>query len=180
MRQYWRLQQSQTLISMAFWVTTLTLLIWPYVSWRFRGENTFLGISTTYYGLASIGALVVFFVFLIGFIYDRFLGLWKEQRTVDTERNPFGTYALIPANVFVIGHLNEILRRQAADDVRIQDTCAWVDSWLQWCGEQEIWVRSQKFWDENLPSPVPDLHFFPSGLVDASRDRADSIAEDGS
>ena len=30
MRQYWRLQQSQSLISMGFWCITLTLLIWPY------------------------------------------------------------------------------------------------------------------------------------------------------
>ncbi|MEC8249276.1 MAG: hypothetical protein VX043_02010 [Candidatus Thermoplasmatota archaeon] len=48
MRQYWRVQQSQTIISMAFWVTTLTLLIWPYVRWRFENDSTFAGISTTY------------------------------------------------------------------------------------------------------------------------------------
>ena len=52
MRQYWRVQQSQTLISMAFWVTTLTLLTWPYVKWRFdstsdllRGFNDVLGFA---------------------------------------------------------------------------------------------------------------------------------------
>ena len=42
MRQYWRIQQSQTIISMAFWVTTLTLLIWPYVKWRFEDGVTLL------------------------------------------------------------------------------------------------------------------------------------------
>ena len=44
MRQYWRLQQSQTLISMGFWCTTLTLLIWPYVRWRFKSEELKLGL----------------------------------------------------------------------------------------------------------------------------------------
>ena len=43
MRQYWRVQQSQTIISMAFWVTTLTLLIWPYVRWRFENDSTIAG-----------------------------------------------------------------------------------------------------------------------------------------
>ncbi|MBU03939.1 MAG: hypothetical protein CMA58_03040, partial [Euryarchaeota archaeon] len=54
MRQYWRIQQSQTLISMFFWITTLTLLMWPYVSWRFEAKTDIIGISTTYWGLISI------------------------------------------------------------------------------------------------------------------------------
>ena len=62
MRQYWRVQQSQTIISMAFWVTTLTLLIWPYVRWRFENESTFAGISTTYFGLLGIGITVIVLV----------------------------------------------------------------------------------------------------------------------
>ena len=44
MRQYWRIQQSQTLISMGFWVTTLTLLTWPYVSWRFDPGTELAGL----------------------------------------------------------------------------------------------------------------------------------------
>ena len=84
MRQYWRLQQSQTVISMVFWTTTLTLLIWPYVKWRFEKEcnsrlcfsNEILGIPSTYVGLMSIGVLVLLTVLLIGYIYDVGLGLW--------------------------------------------------------------------------------------------------------
>ena len=106
MRQYWRLQQSQTLISMVFWCTTLTLLNWPYVSWRFTADNETLGIPMTYWGLGSIAAGVFIVVLTIGYVYDMIFALWKEQRTVDTERNPFGTYALIPANVVMIGMMN--------------------------------------------------------------------------
>ena len=84
MRQYWRLQQSQTLISMVFWCTTLTLLIWPYVSWRFEADKETLGIAMTYWGLASIAGGVLVSDLAIGFVYDHFLALWKEQRTVDT------------------------------------------------------------------------------------------------
>ena len=68
MRQYWRIQQSQTIISMAFWVTTLTLLIWPYVKWRFEDGVTFAGISITYWGLLGIGASVMLVVLLVGLI----------------------------------------------------------------------------------------------------------------
>ena len=171
MRQYWRLQQSQTLISMAFWVTTLTLLIWPYVSWRFEGDNTIIGISTTYWGLASIGTLVITFVLFVGFVYDRFLGLWKEQRTVDTERNPFATYQLMPQTAMIMGHLNELLRRQAMDDEAVQASCNWVDEWLDWCCNQEIWDRSQKVWDSNFTTPVPPLSFLPQGVVESARGR---------
>ena len=74
---------------MVFWCTTLTLLIWPYVSWRFEADKETFGIAMTYWGLASIAAGVLVTVLAIGFIYDHFLALWKEQRTVDTERNPF-------------------------------------------------------------------------------------------
>ncbi len=169
MRQYWRLQQSQTLISMAFWCTTLTLLIWPYVSWRFVADEQTFGIPMTYWGLASIAVGVLISVLAIGYIYDQFLALWKEQRTVDTERNPFGTYALIPANVVIVGMMNRLLRDRADGDESVVETCDWIDEWLAWCSSQEIWARSQKFWDTELPSKVPDLFFLPDDAVEKAR-----------
>ena len=57
MRQYWRIQQSQTLISMGFWITTLTLLMWPYVSWRFESETEMLAVPMTYWGLGAIASV---------------------------------------------------------------------------------------------------------------------------
>jgi len=169
MRQYWRLQQSQTLISMVFWCTTLTLLIWPYVSWRFDSGQETLGIAMTYWGLGSIATGVLLTVLSIGYIYDQFLALWKEQRTVDTERNPFGTYALIPANVMIIGMMNRVLRDNADGDEKVIATCDWIDEWLKWCSSQEIWARSQRFWDDTFPEPVPDLFFLPDDAVEAAR-----------
>tara|TARA_B100000029_G_scaffold512099_2_gene607897 strand:+ start:497 stop:1141 length:645 start_codon:yes stop_codon:yes gene_type:complete len=170
MRQYWRLQQSQTLISMVFWCTTLTLLIWPYVSWRFDPNSSISGIPMTYYGLGLIAFCVLFTVLSIGYIYDQFLALWKEQRTVDTERNPFGTYAMIPVNTVIMGMLNKILRDHSEGNEEIEKTCNWVDEWLAWSAKQEIWARSQKFWDESFSEPVPDLFFMPEGSIAAARD----------
>ena len=31
MRQYWRMQQSQAVVGLLLWGTTITLLLWPYV-----------------------------------------------------------------------------------------------------------------------------------------------------
>jgi len=66
MRQYWRVQQSQAFISVGFWATTLTLLIWPYVRWRFTADEATLGIQNTYWGLFSIFAGVMFSVLFVG------------------------------------------------------------------------------------------------------------------
>lgn len=123
----------------------------------------------TYWGLASIAFGVLVFVLSIGYVYDQFLALWKEQRTVDTERNPFGTYALIPPNVVIIGLLNRILRDNSNDDESVIETCDWVDEWLAWCSSQEIWARSQKFWDTEFPSKVPDLFFLPDDAIENAR-----------
>ena len=51
MRQYWRIQQSQAIIGLGFWTATITLLVWPYVSWRFESNETILFIPMTYIGL---------------------------------------------------------------------------------------------------------------------------------
>ena len=40
MRQFWRIQQSQTVISLLFWATTLTLLIYARIEHRWEaGEQ---------------------------------------------------------------------------------------------------------------------------------------------
>ena len=178
MKQYWRLQQSQSIASLFLWTSTITLLVWPYVSWRFDPSATFLGISMTYWGLISIAVLVISSIFFIGYAYDQLLSLWKDHRTVDTERNPFATYQLMPQTAIIVGHLNELLRRQAPDDEEVIASCKWVDEWLEWCCKQEIWDRSQQFWDRNLPSQVPPLSFLPDNVASSSRERSAQKTDD--
>ena len=86
-----------------------------------------------------------------------------------TERNPFGTYALIPANVVMIGMMNRLLRDKADGDEKVIATCDWIDQWLDWCSSQEIWARSQKFWDDEFDGKVPDLFFLPDDAVEKAR-----------
>ena len=97
MRQYWRMQQSQSIISMGLLGSSLTLLLWPYVSWRFSKNcdeglcfsTSVLGIPATYLGLLGIFLSLVVIVLSIGYLYDRVFSLWTAQRSVDFERNPF-------------------------------------------------------------------------------------------
>ena len=130
MRQYWRVQQSQAFISLGFWGTTLTLLIWPYVEWRFTSgcdavgcfSSTILGVPTTYFGLAFIFIVVMLGVLVVGIIYDTFLGLWVEFRSVDMERNPYATYALTPNWMMTTALMAETLKK-ISDDEEIVDHC---------------------------------------------------------
>ncbi len=168
MRQYWRVQQSQAFISMGFWGTTLTLLIWPYVSWRFNPNEEFAGLPATYWGLISIFSGVMVTVLLAGFVYDRVLGLWIEWRSVDTERNPFMTYALSPNWMMSVAMQAEILRSVSGDQ-KVKEDADWI---LEWCRSQageEIFARTVQAWDKMPMGPTPDFWFLPQGAIDAAR-----------
>ncbi|MBK30301.1 MAG: hypothetical protein CMB49_06305 [Euryarchaeota archaeon] len=169
MRQYWRVQQSQAFISIGFWATTLTLLIWPYVRWRFKAEETTLGIANTYWGLSSIFVGVMVAVLFVGWVYDRVLGLWIEWRSVDTERNPFMTYALSPTWMITMGMQAEILKRLAKDDEKVVKDAEWIHEWCRTQSGEEIFARTVQKWDDFMPEPTPEFWFLEEGVVEAAR-----------
>ena len=121
MRQYWRMQQSQAVVGLLLWGTTITLLVWPYVNWRFSAtcegslcfNDTIIGVPATYIGLISIFMTVMLCVLLIGYLYDAVFSLWTEWRSVDMERNPYVTYALSPNWMMITALQAEMLRRQS-------------------------------------------------------------------
>ena len=166
MRQYWRIQQSQTLISMGFWVTTLTLLTWPYVSWRFDSGTELAGLPMTYWGLAGIATGVLSAVLAIGWAYDVSLGLRREHLTVVQERNPFTTYKLNAPFGVILSQTNAILRRMDPEDEEVQRHCDFVDRWLEWNSQQEIWARTVS----SLENIVGDDDPFFSHLSEEARD----------
>ena len=174
MRQYWRIQQSQTLISMGFWVTTLTLLVWPLVNWRFKEIDAIMGISPTYFGLIGIGTTILTLVLLIGWLYDVSFGLWREHLTVVQERNPFTTYKLNAPFGMILSQTNTILRKMAEDDEDIIRHCDFVDRWLEWNSEQEIWARSLSSW-KNI---VGDEDPFLQHLSDEGRAKLNAAVEE--
>ena len=177
MRQYWRIQQSQTLISMGFWITTLTLLMWPYVSWRFESGTEMLAVPMTYWGLGAIALSVLFIVLIIGWVYDVFLGLWREHLTVVQERNPFTTYKVNAPFGMLLAQTNTILRKLSEDDEDINRHCDFVDRWLEWNSEQEIWARTMSSWKEIVGDEDPYLfHLSPEArekLEEAAKEMQD-------
>lgn len=159
MRQYWRIQQSQAIISLGFWTATLTLLVWPYLSWRFDADESLLFIPMTYIGLIGIASAVLTIVLLVGFSYDVTFGLWRDHITVNQERNPFTTYKLNPTFGIVIAQTNEILRRIAPEDEDIQRYCQFVDRMLVWNSKEEIWARAMSSWKELMNDEDPFLFY---------------------
>ena len=174
MRQYWRIQQSQTLISMGFWITTLTLLMWPYVSWRFESETEMLAVPMTYWGLGAIAFSVLLIVLIIGWVYDVFLGLWREHLTVVQERNPFTTYKVNAPFGMLLAQTNTILRKLSEEDEDIMRHCNFVDRWLEWNSEQEIWARTMSSWKEIVGDEDPYLFH----LNEEARNKLESAAEE--
>ena len=174
MRQYWRIQQSQTLVSMGFWITTLTLLMWPYVSWRFESETDMLAVPMTYWGLGAIAFSVLLIVLIIGWVYDVFLGLWREHLTVVQERNPFTTYKINAPFGMLLAQTNTILRKLSEEDEDIMRHCNFVDRWLEWNSEQEIWARTMSSWKEIVGDEDPYLFH----LSEEARNKLESAAEE--
>ena len=174
MRQYWRVQQSQTIISMAFWVTTLTLLIWPYLRWRFENDSTIAGISTTYLGLIGIGVSVIVLVLLIGVIYDVTFGLWREHMTIIAERNPFSTYQMTTSFSVLLLQTNILLRKIAADDEEAMRHCDFIDRWLEWNIDTEIFARTMSGWEQIVGDEDPYLPY----LTDEQRENLKSRVEE--
>jgi hypothetical protein len=186
MRQYWRIQQSQAVVSMAFWTTTLTLIIWPYVKWRFddscNGSLCFsdeiLGISSTYFGLMIIGIIVLLSVFLIGYVYDVGFGLWKEHLTISTERNPFGVYLISPPTGLILAQTNLLLKHLVPEDEDVQRHVAFVERWLEWNADEEIWARAMDAWKNNMGDEDPHMPFLSKEMREDLESRSSTLPKE--
>ena len=176
MRQYWRMQQSQSIISMGLLGSSLTLLLWPYVSWRFSSScdeglcfsNSVLGIPATYFGLIGIFVSLVLIVLCIGYFYDRVFSLWTAQRSVDFERNPFWTYALSPMFMMNMAMTAENLKRNSPDDEELQNEMDWILEYCKANADSEIWARTVQHWDKHI-SETPTFWFLDEEIMSKAR-----------
>ena len=176
MRQYWRMQQSQSIISMGLLGSSLTLLLWPYVSWRFSKNcedsvcfnSTVLGIPATYLGLLGIFLSLVLIVLCIGYFYDRVFSLWTAQRSVDFERNPFWTYSISPMFMMNMAITAENLKRNAPDDNEIQEQMDWILNYCKENADTEMWARTVQHWDKHI-SETPTFWFLDDELMAKAR-----------
>ena len=182
MRQYWRMQQSQSIISMGLLGSSLTLLLWPYVSWRFSSScdeglcfsNSVLGIPATYFGLIGIFVSLVLIVLCIGYLYDRVFSLWTAQRSVDFERNPFWTYALSPMFMMNMAMTAENLKRSSPDDEQLQSEMDWILEYCKANADSEIWARTVQHWDKHI-SETPTFWFLDEEIMSKARSQKLSL-----
>jgi hypothetical protein len=177
MRQYWRMQQSQAIVSLLLWGTTITLLVWPLISWRFSAScnselcfsDHIAGIPSAYIGLTVIFFSVMFVVLSIGFLYDQVFSLWTEWRNVDMERNPFATYALAPIWVMSIALQAEILKRTSSQDEEIIEQANWCLKWCETYTEGEMFARAVQKWDKDL-GETPTFWFTSDEAMQRARE----------
>jgi hypothetical protein len=172
MRQFWRAQQSQTIISLMFWAVTLSLLIFARIEHRWDANQTTFGIATSYAVMCSLFLSVGLFVLFVGWMYDRVFTLWKEHQNVIIERNPFATYLLTPRDAMILGHLSSLLRQQNPEDPAIQAQCDWMEKWVSTTPDLEVFRRMVAELDAKLGEPVPEFSFLPPGVVAAARAKA--------
>jgi hypothetical protein len=177
MRQYWRMQQSQAVVSLILWGTTITLLVWPLIDWRFTSTcdsdvcfPVEVGpISSTYIAFVIIFLSVMFGVLLIGFLYDQVFSLWTEWRSVDMERNPYVTYALSPQWTMAFALQAEILKRISPED---EDMVKQADWYLKWCEsytEGEMFARALQQWDKDF-GETPTFWFTTDEAMQRARE----------
>ncbi len=178
MRQYWRMQQSQSIISLGLLGSSLTLLLWPYLRWRFSNScneslcfsDTFMGIPSTYLGLLGIFFSLILIVLCVGYLYDRVFSLWAAQRSVDFERNPFWTYAISPMFMVNMAITAENLKRNSPDDEEMQKQMDWVLKYCKENADTEIWARTVQHWDKNI-SETPTFWFLDDEIMSKARSK---------
>jgi len=174
MRQFWRVQQSQMIISMIFWATTLTLLIFARIEHRWDASDQWNGIPKSYLIMLFLFVTVLLGVLFVGWLYDKIFALWKEHQNVAIERNPFATYQLTPRDAMILGYLSSILRQMNPDDKAIIEQCNWMDKWVSTTPDLEVFRRMVSELDKILEEPVPEFHFLPDGAVEKARTIAKS------
>ena len=177
MRQYWRMQQSQAVVGLLLWGTTITLLVWPYVRWRFEAScsetlcfnDSLVGIPATYFGLLTIFLTVMLGVLTIGYLYDQVFSLWTEWTQVNAERNPYVTYAMTPNWMLMTALQAEMLRRQSEGDEDMQAQAEWFLKWCKENAEGEMFARAVQRWDKDL-GPTPTFWFTDDDAMQRARD----------
>lgn len=177
MRQFWRAQQSQVLISFGFWAATLTMLIFDRIEHRWNAGTAIYSIPISYWVMISIFLSVFLFVLCVGWAYDNIFSLWREQRQVEAERNPWATYLLNAQMIHTLGLLSSIQRQLNPDDEVISAECDFIQDWISLAADEEVFTRHVNELERKLDKPVPELHYLPQGKVAQVRDSS-YVSED--
>ena len=139
--------------------------------------DSVIGIPPTYLGLLGIFTGVVVIVLSIGWMYDVTFGLWREHLTVVQERNPFTTYKLNAPFGIILAQTNTILRKISEDDEEVQRHCDFVDRWLEWNSQQEIWQRTMSSWKTIVGDEDPFMQHLSESARESLEKASDELQE---
>ena len=143
----WRFQQSQAILGLVLWGILLTTssfyIVWPLLSDYFV---RWFGIQpndpgAVLLGLAVLFALIMSTLFAFGFIYDKYLRLWREQSDVAIDRNPYTKERLTTKEILTWRHMFLPALRAASsskagsnpnsgEDREAQDHIAFMEHWI--------------------------------------------------
>ena len=108
----WRFEHFQSILGPAFYITTLTLLVYPYLSWRLDG---------LFYGLVLTWIGILILVMAAARLWDAF-GLWREGQRANVRRNQFSQGALSPKEVMMMEKIwIPLLEKEKVDTTAIKD-----------------------------------------------------------
>src|SRR2546426_3304046 len=93
MTQLWRIQQSYTLLSLILWGIVIVTTSFPIISPIWFPFLARFGISATAPGVVAVTLVLMFFLvfgslYSFGFVYDRYLRLWREQLHASLRKKP--------------------------------------------------------------------------------------------
>ncbi len=110
-------------------------------------------------------------------MYDVTFGLWREHLTVVQERNPFTTYKLNAPFGIILAQTNTILRKISEDDEEVQRHCDFVDRWLEWNSQQEIWQRTMSSWKTIVGDEDPFMQHLSETARESLERASDELQE---
>src|SRR2546427_10075119 len=93
MTQLWRIQQSYTLLSLILWGIVIAFTAFPIISPVWFPFLARFGISATTTGIVALTLILLFLLiygslYAFGFVYDRYLRLWREKLDAAAPKNP--------------------------------------------------------------------------------------------
>ena len=160
MTQLWRIQQSYTLLSLILWGIVIVTTSFPIISPIWFPFLARFGISASTPGAVAVTLVLMFFLvfgslYSFGFVYDRYLRLWREQLDVSVEKNPYAREKLSPKEVMMWRHIFlPALRGTASPDAKTRAEIEFVERWVakslgadsnirEAVEEAEGWIRSE-------------------------------------
>lgn len=138
MREYlmlwkWRFEQFQSVLGPAFYITTLTFLLYPYISWRVPEW----GVK---FSFLIIWAMMFAIILMAAWVWDR-AQMWRFAQRVSISRNQFQQGHLTPKEQLLIQRIHLPLMEALELDT------AEVQKWLGTPSSKDL-ARST-----NKPSP---------------------------